>query len=84
MDLEELGMLALQESRDHFVQEREKARSAKIQAELSLKDLNSLIMSRNEQIAELERKGIKKFDLDEVKSAGQAPAGNKHEVKQIG
>ena len=80
MDLNELGMYYLQQSRQHFIAEREKARAAKINTELSLKDINSLIMARNEAIAEMERKGVKKHDLDEIEPDGKKPAEQQEKV----
>lgn len=69
----ELKLHLLYEGAGNLKQQLQQARKIKLQSEINIKDLNSLIVANAEERAELERKGVKRPEIKqpEIKTPGQ-------------
>jgi len=72
LNKEQITMQQLCISLDELLKQKQQARINLARINISIEDLNSLIMARIEAIEELERKGIKRYKVEE-KEPEQAP-----------
>jgi len=80
---EQLKMQELCLSMTDLLKQKEQVRIGLIRNDMVIADLNSIIMARIEDIEELERKGIKRYKVEEVKpdqkvQDPQKPGVDKH------
>lgn len=73
---DELRMQELCKGLESLKKQRHNARLGKISADIIIRNLNSLIIETMENIAELQRKGIKRFEVKEEQQNGEPQLQN--------